>query len=383
VTELPPASTAALPPASTAAATGPRDDRVTARSRSARASKLRRKSTKISTISDLLESAYARPRSWLTITPNARKALASDTTQLSALIEQITRLASSDPLLAVPPKLLLSIERAQIGGLLRDTLLGLVTVALENHPGLASTDLAAALSEETARDRDELIGSLQDTLRRLRPGDLGKESFRPAERRALHNNAILSVALLLALKHNWPADTLADCLDAHISRENLAVSERVVLADSVSPTALAITRAWREKLTEQTSKTRSAEDEAREAHRRWQEAVSRADAQVLAREHAEKMLAQRDEVIAGLERDLVSEREQRRIDKSHAIDDYETLRAQIVRGLAQQTSLLEDGLHALRNDRLAVTEEYVERAIDSLGEDLQRLRDDVKRDRGT
>jgi hypothetical protein len=278
-------------------------------------------------------------------------------------------------------------ERARIGGRLRETLLELVAASLRHHPGFVSIDLVVALSDESAQGHDELIRSLQEALRRLEPGDLGKASLRPVERRTLQDNAVLTIVLLLAIKHGWSATTLADCLDTHLWRENLAAakvpSERALIADGTSPTALAlVARAWREKLTEQTSKMREVEAEARDAHRRWQEAVSRADAQALAREQTEKALAQREEAIASLQEALASERENRRIDKSHAIDDYETLRAQLVRGLIQQTSLLEDGLHALRNGRHAVTEEYVERVIDSLREDLQRLRDGVKRDRG-
>jgi hypothetical protein len=278
-------------------------------------------------------------------------------------------------------------ERARIGGRLRETLLELVTASLRHHPGLVSIDLAVALPDESAEDHDELIRSLQEALRRLEPRDLGKASLRPAERRTLQDNAVLSIVLLLAIQNDWPTTTLADCLDTHLWRDNLAAakvpSERALIADSTSSMASAlIARAWRKKLTEQTGKTREAEAESRDAHWRWQEAVNRADAQTLAREHTEGVLAQRDETIARLEGELASEREQRRIDKSHAIDDYETLRAQLVRGLVQQTSLLEDGLHALRNKRSAVTEEYLERVIDSLREDLQRLRDGVKRDRG-
>lgn len=376
-----------LPPAAAVAATGEHEDPITAAS-SPRLSKGSRKANEINSFSELLAYAYSRAGRSFAITAKVRKALAGDTTEPSVLVGQITRLAVSDPLLAVPPKVLIAMERARVGGRLRETFLELVTASVRQHPGLASIDVAVALSDEPPQDRrDALIRSLQEALRRLEPGDLGKASLRSAERRTLQDNAVLSVALLLAIKHGWSAATLADCLDTNIWREDLAAakvsSERALIADGTSPTALAlVARAWREKLTDQTGKTREAEAEARDAHRRWQEAVSRADAQALAREQTEKVLAQREETIASLERELASEGEQRRIDKSHAIDDYETLRAQIVRGLAQQTSLLEDGLHALRNDRLAVTEEYVERVIDSLREDLQRLRDGVKRDRG-
>jgi hypothetical protein len=377
-----------LPPTSAVAATGAHEDLGTEGSSSPQPSKESRKPNEINSVSELLAYAYSRGGRSIAITPKVRKALASDTPDRSEMAAQITRLAASDPLLAVPPKVLIALERARIGGRLRETLLNLLTQSLRHHPGLASVDLTAAMTAEPPLDHDGLLHSVKEALSRLEPGDLGKASLRPTERRALQDNAVLSVALLVAIKHGWSATTLADCLDTHLWQEDLAAakipSERALIVDGTSPMALAlVARGWREKLTEQTGKTREAEAEARDAHRRWQEAVSRADAQTLAREQTEKVLAQREEAIASLERALVSEREQRRIDKSHAIDDYETLRAQLVRGLVQQTSLLEDGLHALRNNRLAVTDEYVERVIDSLRHDLQRLRDGIKTDRGT
>lgn len=315
-------------------------------------------------------------------------ALAGDTTDPSVLTKEIIRLAASDPLLAVPPKMLSAMERARVGGRLRETLLGLVTASLRQHSGLGSTDLTVALSEQPVQDSDELIRSLKEALRQVEPGDLGKASLRPAERRSLQDNGVLSVVLLLAITHGWPTATLVDCLDTYLWRENLATakvpSERALIADGTSPLASAlVTRAWREKLSEQTARTLQAEGDALDMHKRWQEAVGRADAQALAREHTEKILAQREQEVATLEREIASERAQRRIDKSYAIDDYESLRAQMVRGLVQQISLLEDGLHALRNGSLDVTDEYVERVIDSLREDVQRLRDGLKRERGT
>ena len=51
---------------------------------------------------------------------------------------------------------------------------------------------------------------------------------------------------------------------------------------------------------------------------------------------------------------------------SHAIDDYETLRTEHLRGLKRHLDLLEDGLHALRNDSGHVTEEYQTGVIDAM-----------------
>jgi hypothetical protein len=376
-----------LPPADDAvAATGERQDPGAARHGSPQPAKESRKPNEIRSISELLTYVYSRAGRSFSITPKVRKALADDAADPRALTEQITRLATSDPILAVPPKVLTAMERARVGGRLRKTLLGLMALPLRQHSGLASIDLAAALSDEPTPDHDALFRSVREALSRPEPGHLGKASLRPADRRTLQNNAVLSVALLVAIKHDWPTTALADCLDTYLWQEDLAatkvLSERALLTDGTSPAALAlVARAWRGRLSEQVRKVREAEAEVHDARRRWQEALSHASAMAEAREQMEKVIAEREEVIAGLQREVASEREHRRIEKSHAVDDYERLRSQLVRGLVQQTSLLEDGLHALRNSRVGVTEEYVERVIESLREDLQRLRDGAKKDR--
>jgi hypothetical protein len=345
------------------------------------------KQDEIRSISELLRYAYARTgKQPFSITPKVRNALAGDPADIRVLADQITRLARFDPLLTVPPKVLTAMERASVGGHLRERLVGLMALPLQLHPGMAAIDLAGAWSDEPTSDQDALFTSVRKALARLGAEQLGKESLRPSDRRALQDNAVLSVALLQAIKQDWPITTLADCLDTYLWQENLAeakVPERALLADGMSLAALAlVARAWRERLTEQVRKVREAEADAHDARRRWQEALSRADELAQAREQMQKVLAQRDEAIADLERELASERENRRIEKSHAVDDYESLRSQQVRSLSQQTSLLEDGLHALRHDSPAVTEEYMERVIESLREDMQRLRDGIKKDGG-
>ena len=378
-----------LPPADDAVAvTGERQDPDTAGRSSPHSRKNSRKQDEIRSISQLLTYAYARTgKQPFSITASARKALAGDATDSAVLTEQITRLAPSDPLLTVPPKVLTAMERASIGGRLRERLLELMALPLQLHPGLASIDLAAALSEAPTPDQDALFTSVRKALAWLGAGQLGKASLQPADRRTLQDNAVLSVVLLLAIKHDWPTTALADCLDTYLWQEDLAVakvpSERALLTDGTNPAALALAaKAWRERLGERDRKVREVQAEADDARRRSDEALSRVAALAEAREQMEKVVAQREEVIASLQAELASEREHRRIEKSHAVDDYESLRSQLVRGLAQQTSLLEDGLHALRNKRAAVTEEYVERVIESLREDLQHLRDAVKKDRG-
>ena len=44
-----------------------------------------------------------------------------------------------------------------------------------------------------------------------------------------------------------------------------------------------------------------------------------------------------------------------------------------VRSLGKQVDLLSDGLHAVRNQSYSVTEEFIERALESLSKELRQL----------
>ena len=51
------------------------------------------------------------------------------------------------------------------------------------------------------------------------------------------------------------------------------------------------------------------------------------------------------------------------VEMSHTIDDLEKERARLARSARWSVRLLEDALHALRDDRTAVTEDFIERVI--------------------
>lgn len=65
---------------------------------------------------------------------------------------------------------------------------------------------------------------------------------------------------------------------------------------------------------------------------------------------------------------LKLECESLRIDKAHLIDDYEKIVTADLRMMLQYRSLLHDGMHALRNGRLDVAAEFMDRTITALTE---------------
>jgi uncharacterized phage infection (PIP) family protein YhgE len=78
--------------------------------------------------------------------------------------------------------------------------------------------------------------------------------------------------------------------------------------------------------------------------------------------------------IVQLESRLRDEQEQASIARSHHADDYEILRTQIVRQLSKQANLLGDGLHALRNGRHEIADEFVDRALTAITGEVASLR---------
>lgn len=59
---------------------------------------------------------------------------------------------------------------------------------------------------------------------------------------------------------------------------------------------------------------------------------------------------------------------------SHLIDDHETVRGHALRTIRDQRALLLDALDAIRAGRTAVADEFVDRAVEALGKEVEWLR---------
>jgi hypothetical protein len=63
------------------------------------------------------------------------------------------------------------------------------------------------------------------------------------------------------------------------------------------------------------------------------------------------------------------------VDSSHYAYDYEALRTQVIRRLSAQADLLNDGLHALRNGRTDIADEFLDRSLTAIEGEVARLKD--------
>ena len=86
-------------------------------------------------------------------------------------------------------------------------------------------------------------------------------------------------------------------------------------------------------------------------------------------------IAQLQETVANLQIELADQQHQRSVDRTHHVDDYKGLRARVLRSLDKQSDLLRNALHALRNERYVVADEYVERSLDAIDSERERLRE--------
>jgi wobble nucleotide-excising tRNase len=85
-------------------------------------------------------------------------------------------------------------------------------------------------------------------------------------------------------------------------------------------------------------------------------------------------IAQLEATLDMLNTNLAEQQRLRSIDKTHHVDDYKGLRTRVQRSLDKQSELLRSALHALRNERLSVADEYVERSLDAIDSERERLK---------
>lgn len=352
----------------------------------------RLKVTDINSVSGLLQFAYAQQGRQVKV-PQATFKLLSDHREVTdadreADLECLVDLAAGDPLLAVPPRLLVAVEASNQSRIFRSRLIDLLSGALRRHP-IFRSDKAQALLAGDSPDVDDAFVSVACTCADLTAADLSiaSKAFRDSERERLRFNAITSVALLIAARDDWSTGELVERLELHLWRYSAKKPgtrlPRVAVSESPNIDSLAVVAdvfMYKARIAEQAATLADERAIAAERHAAIaNDRVVAAEADTAQRgleleDRKSKILSLESQILI-LASALESERQDRVIDKSHHVDDYETLRTRVARVLGKQIDLLTDGLHALRHGSSSITEEYIERSIDTLTKEIGQMGD--------
>ncbi|GAA1805612.1 hypothetical protein [Nostocoides veronense] len=344
----------------------------------------------IETIEALLTEAFeTKPEVLLRFAPDKLKKLPVVDDQIMAQTEVVVRLSKSDPTLNGPFKLLQYVASrgvqlgrgtvAPLDGVL-ERLRDLALLALGQHPvfrvwsdELADPRWTPELTVEVVREAVQKVS--RETL------GLPEEQFKQSDKDRLLRNAISCLSLVRVLQRDWTLDDFIDETQAAIWSPNapkevglekaaglLSASRDAGLIGLVAGAYEARVRARDHEI------QRLKHDAERETRR-----VEILESQKLEASMREEALTARAEAfsaeIVRLRKELDAERDNRVVDKSHATDDYETLRTRVIRRLTGEIDLLTDALHALRNGASPVAEEFLDRSLLALSREVEQLKD--------
>ncbi|MGY1453671.1 hypothetical protein [Streptomyces sp. SS8] len=343
----------------------------------------------ITSFEELLDFAYKSNARLLEFSKEDLKKLPITDEGFASQKALISSLASTDPILSTPFKLLqyaarqgVPLKRAEDGDLAQalNRLVELAVVAMGNSPvfrvwmdQLVDPRKDPQLPAEHLRDQAWRIGS--DEL------GLTPKQLKAADRKRLAKNAIACYGLLRALQHEWTLDQFIDASYDSVWKHEApkaAGLERAVseIGASSDLDVLGIVGenylARIARLEQQVTKLEHEASAARNRETRLHHEISAIE------ERERSALARADAFSANvvrLQKELAAERDSRMVDKSHLTDDYETLRTRIIRRLGGEIDLLTDGLHALRNGAPNVAEEFLDRSLLALTREVEQLKD--------
>lgn len=351
------------------------------------------------TIRDLIEYAYALKGKQLRLSQKAAQDIDesshSDRPAEHELPQRLAELIASDPLLAVPPRLIIGLEDAHAPVPLRLRIASMLESSLRSHPLL----VPATENKSNTGLGPVPVGQLdvETVFQRIRlrtpeitAASIGLEnnSLKQAERDRLRVNATTSVALITATIEGWSLERLVECLERHLWRGALtkprAPLPLVAIMESSSLEALGtVAEVFQKRVQKADRAALAAANVAAEAEARIRNVLDRANAveeesarlRSVADSHRNEIAILQGRIQA-LQGQIDEQKRDRVIDQSHHIDDFEDLRTRIIRSLSKQVDLLSDGLHAVRNQSYSVTEEFIERSLESLSKELRQLNDE-------
>lgn len=335
------------------------------------------KSANLRTVEDLLRYAYGQAGKRFSLPLAVLEKLSNRPSDVDALRPLVRQLAESDPLVAVPPRLMIAVEQHAASGSFKRLVAELMAAAMRINPVFDEPSIAAVIAGSVT-DPADAFAALAHRTRSVADSAEGRASLKATDLHKLRHNAMTSLAILLSITQKWSLDDIVDALDAGLwqpeRRSHKGQTPRALLFDSRTPETLGVvTDVFARRL-------RQAETKAQEADRfaSWSKQQAAEAAHQL--EQTESQLADVQRQVAHLQREverlnqqIVSERDNRAADHTHHAADYEALRTRILRMLTKERALLEDGLHAVQNGRPHIAEEFMERVIDKLRAESDQL----------
>ncbi|MER5337833.1 hypothetical protein [Micromonospora sp. NPDC002717] len=340
------------------------------------------RASKPADLRDLIERAYRVPGRRVRLSGNDLSALVV-TSGADALGSQwLSDLARKDPFLRVPPQLLAAAATLRPNDPVRQALIELTHRVLAIHPIYHHY---VANPTGTDPDQPPFVSSakVSEAAKKVTPESLDVEpsAYRDAQRGLLRDNAVISFALLWVLQGHWSsAQFISEMTSAVWARP---ATEAVSSADIAVALVTAGERhalnhlvghflVEHQKLTAQLNQAKDETSAERQrADRSESDNLALREAIASERSRSESLADQ----VTALTSDIEAERTNRFVDKSHMVDDYEVLRTQVIRRLGSQVELLSDGLHALRSGSTPVAEEFVDRALTAIQQEVARLKE--------
>lgn len=327
------------------------------------------KKTKVGSLTDLWLLAYAKREKPLSVSKESLADLRPRDGELEEIRGLIAESGHHDAANWAPLRLLLAVLDSDAPREVRQRAAELASFALSEHAGLADL-IESAATPVTAQKVLAVAQHHAETL------ELSADRARTAA-----ENAARIYALLQALRGRWDSAAIARELADLIWVPSMLQSDKTfaaaaALVGATDREALGVlVRALRADTFQAERRAKRAEDESR----RLTEEAARLRMEI---EQAESHLAELETSLEGqrariADLDALVDELRRRgeVDRSHLADDFETLRGEVLRRLANQVDLMTDGLHALRAGHTSIADEYVDRALRAISAEAARLKD--------
>lgn len=294
----------------------------------------------------------------------------------------LSDLAGRDPFLRVPPRLLAGAATLKANDPVRQALIELTHRFLAIHP-IYRYYVANQTGTDTGEPPFASGARVSDAAKRVTAESLEVDpgAYQDSQRKLLRDNAVISFALLWVLQGHWTSAQFMTEMTAAVWSQ--PTTEAVSSADIAVALVTAGERhalnhlvghflAERRQLTAQLNQAKGeAGAERQRADRLASDNLDLREAIASERSRSESLAEQ----AIALTSEIEAERKNRFVDTSHMVDDYENLRTQVIRRVGGQVELLSDGLHALRSGSTTVAEEFVDRALTAIQQEVARLKD--------